>query len=161
MVLNFLLVFGVVLIDQLSKQWVVRFFESVGDSIPIINGVLHLTYITNDGAAFGMLDNCRWLFLIISAVAIAAMPVLLYVYRKSGNLIRFGLCFIAGGGIGNMIDRLFYPGGEVVDFIDFRLIHFAVFNIADSFVTIGCALIFLFFIKCEILPYFRAKKDSV
>lgn len=161
MILNLLIVLGVVLADQLSKQIVLMSFENIGDTFPIIKDVLHLTYITNDGAAFGMLDDARWLFLAVSAIVIAVLPFAIHAFRRDGLLVRLALCFILGGGIGNMIDRLFYRGGEVVDFIDFRLINFAIFNVADSFVTVGSVMLVLYFIISEIKTFRRKKEEQI
>ncbi|MBO4264719.1 MAG: signal peptidase II [Clostridia bacterium] len=128
-----------VILDQISKQMIMHtFFE--GQTLPIIKNVLHITYVTNDGAAFGMFDDCRWLFMIISVLAVIALPIVIHFTKKEGKLLLVSLSMVWGGGIGNLIDRFFYPENKVVDFIDFRLINFAVFNIADSFVTVGCVL---------------------
>ncbi len=125
-----------VVIDQLTKFLAVKFLKPV-DTVPLIEGVLHLTYLENRGAAFGMLKDHRWVFMVTSTVAvIAVLAFMMAGYKKYYNPLLFtGLSFIAGGGIGNMIDRV--ANGFVVDFIDFRLINFAIFNGADSFVCVG------------------------
>lgn len=129
-----------VLLDQATKLLVSGLMEQ-RESIPIIEGVLHLTYITNDGAAFGMLDDKRWIFMSVSTVTILAIAAYLVFTKSRQPLYITSLSMILSGGIGNMIDRVVL--GEVVDFIDFRLIKFAVFNGADSFVCVGAALLFL------------------
>ena len=112
--------------------------------VTVIEGVLDFTYVENRGAAFGMLSEHRWVFLIFSAVAIAAILVYLFVKRPESRLVRVSLALIAGGGIGNMIDRV--ARGYVTDFIDVRFVKFYVFNVADSCVTVGCALLVLWMI---------------
>ncbi|MBQ4290357.1 MAG: signal peptidase II [Clostridia bacterium] len=132
-------------LDQLTKALAERFLKPV-ETVPIWENVLHLTFVTNKGAAFGMLQNQRWVFLIISTVAIVLLSYYLWVKRCAHPLLCVALSLIIGGGIGNMIDRTVL--GYVIDFIDFRLIHFAVFNGADSFVTIGCVLAAVWLLFC-------------
>ena len=129
-----------ILLDQLTKL-LVSGGMALGDTIPILKDVLHITYVRNTGAAFGMLADRRWVFLVISTVTILALAVFLLRTSSRDPLLIVSLSMILSGGIGNMIDRLAL--GYVVDFIDFRLINFAVFNGADSFVCVGAALLFL------------------
>ncbi len=129
-----------ILLDQATKLLVSGCME-LGESIPLLEGVLHLTYIQNRGAAFGMLADNRWVFLIVSTVTILAIAAYLALTKSRQPLYIVSLSMILSGGIGNMIDRVAL--GYVVDFIDFRLINFAVFNGADSFVCVGAALLFL------------------
>lgn len=139
-VLFSLLIAGVLALDQLTKRLAAAFLTRVA-TYPLWEGVLHLTYVENTGAAFGMLKDARWVFLIGSSVAIVLIGAYLYSGFAPDRLCEVGLSFIIGGGIGNMIDRIAL--GYVVDFIDFRLIHFAVFNGADSFVCVGAGLVIL------------------
>ena len=136
-----------ILVDQLSKAIAVATLKGEA-SFPLWQGVLHLTYVENRGAAFGMLKDHRWVFLVISTVSIAAILIYMFKARPAGVLERISLAMIAGGGIGNMIDRV--VRGFVVDFIDVRCINFYVFNIADSFVCVGCGLLILTLIRSEI-----------
>lgn len=129
-----------ILLDQLTKL-LVSGGMALGDTIPIIKDVLHITYVRNTGAAFGMLADRRWVFLVISTVTILALAVFLIRTTSRDPLLIVSVSMVLSGGIGNMIDRLAL--GYVVDFIDFRLINFAVFNGADSFVCVGAALLFL------------------
>lgn len=128
---------GIVL-DQISK-WLVATTFDLYESVPIIKDVLHLTYVHNKGAAFGMLAENRWVFLIISTVTILAVGVYLFLGHCDSLLNGISLSMIVSGGIGNMIDRLLL--GYVIDFVDFTLINFAVFNVADAFVCVGAALL--------------------
>ncbi len=142
--LDYILYLGIIsagiVLDQLTKLLAVRFLLPI-DTCPIINDVLHLTYAENRGAAFGILADNRWVFLIISTVAILAMAFYLFSGLSEGRLWGISLAMIISGGIGNMIDRVAL--GYVVDFIDFRLINFAIFNGADSFVCVGAGLLML------------------
>lgn len=127
-------------LDQLTKLLAVKFLMPL-DTVPIIKNVLHLTYMENRGAAFGMLANNRWIFLIVSTLAILAMIFYLFSGLSEGRFAGIALSMLISGGIGNMIDRL--AKGYVVDFIDFRLINFAIFNGADTFVCVGAGLLIL------------------
>jgi signal peptidase II len=128
------------LIDQLTKYWVVKTFK-LGQTLPLLPEIFHITYVTNTGAAFSLLSGkvewLRWLSLGVSLVLIGL--------ALFGSALSFwdqlGYGLILGGAIGNGIDR--FSLGYVVDFLDFRLINFAVFNMADSFISIGivCLLI--------------------
>ncbi|MBR3967430.1 MAG: signal peptidase II [Clostridia bacterium] len=137
----FIIMAAVIAIDQITKWLAVQYLTKV-ETVPIIKDILHLTYLENEGAAFGMLKNNRWVFLVISTVAIIGLIIYLVKYPPKNKWLIFGLSFIVGGGIGNMIDRLLL--GYVVDFIDFRVINFAIFNGADSFVCIGAVLVLIY-----------------
>ena len=139
-----LVILAVIAFDQLTKQLAVAHLKPI-DTVAIIPDALHLTYVTNYGAAFGMLADHRWVFLAISTIAIVLMAAYLYYKRDEHPLLGTAVSFIIGGGIGNMIDRTLM--GYVVDFVDFRLINFAVFNVADIFVCVGCGLMFLWLFK--------------
>ena len=133
-------IIGGIVLDQLSKLISVKLLAPI-ESVPLWEGVLHLTYVENRGAAFGMLAEHRWVFMSISTIAITAIAIYLYSGRNTSKLYTSALMLIVSGGIGNMIDRIAL--GYVVDFIDFALIDFAVFNIADSLVCIGAGLLVL------------------
>ena len=144
-----IIVVGIIL-DQLTKFLVTKYM-TMYQSIPLIKGFLHITYTTNDGAAFGMMDGQRWVFIVVSTVAIIAFLAYLYLGHADNTLYAVSLSMVISGGIGNMIDRLgfgFYVNpntglGEVVDFIDFCGIWDAIFNGADSFVCVGAGLLIL------------------
>ena len=145
---------GSVGLDQLTKYLAVEFLKPI-KSYPLWKGVLHLTYIENEGAAFGMLSNHRWVFMIFSSVAIVGVSVYLFRFCREGKWVKVALAMIVGGGIGNMIDRIAL--GYVVDFVDFTLIHFAVFNVADSFVSVGAVMLVIWFVRGMILEYRNGK----
>ena len=150
-------ILGGIALDQLTKFLATRYLKII-DTKPLIEGVLHLTYVENRGAAFGMLADNRWIFMTLSTIMIVCLSVYLYGgYSPRNKLYTASILLIISGGIGNMIDRISL--GYVVDFIDFRLINFAVFNGADSLVCIGAALLVLVLI-IDIVKEWQAKKEK-
>ena len=129
-----------IIIDQISKFVVVKFLKPI-DDFPLWDGVFHFNYHENRGAAFGMLADNRWVFIVISTVAIIGIGIYLFFGKASNTLMGVSMALIVSGGIANMIDRIFL--GYVVDFLYFKLIDFAIFNIADSFVCVGAGLMML------------------
>ena len=138
-----IIVVGIIL-DQITK-WLSVKFLSVVDTVPIIKNVIHLTYVENRGAAFGMFKDQRWIFMTTSTVMIVGLIAFLYLGLAENKLYEISIAMIISGGIGNMIDRLALR--YVIDFIDFRLINFAVFNGADSFVCVGAGLLVLALVR--------------
>lgn len=128
------------LLDQLTKYLVVQIFK-LGQTLPLLPGIFHFTYVTNTGAAFslftGKVEWLRWLSLAVS-LALVALALLSPTLNRWEQI---GYGFILGGAMGNGIDR--FRLGYVVDFLDFRLINFPVFNIADSFISIGILLLLI------------------
>lgn len=146
---------GIVGLDQLTKWLTVHHLE-LYESFPLWEDVLHFTYVRNEGMAFGMLDNRRWIFMTFSAVAIVALAVYLFRFRPKSKWLQVSIAMIIGGGIGNMIDRIFL--GYVIDFIDFTLIDFAVFNVADSFVCVGAGILIVYLLIDLIRDEIKAGK---
>lgn len=141
-----LIMIGSVLLDQISKLLVYNFLDRE-ESLYLIKGVLRFTYVENDGAAFGMLGEHRWIFMILSTIGIAAVLIYMWKFRPESKLACTALAFIVGGGVGNMIDRVRL--GYVIDFIDFCAfpkVWMWVFNIADSFVCVGAGILILYLI---------------
>ena len=156
----------IVVLDQLSKYLIVSHFGMIEQiyvqnleigtmdvilsklpPLKIIPGVLNFRLILNDGAALGMLDNARWVFLILSTVAIIGVLVYMFWKKPQNKLLLAALALVTGGGIGNMIDRIWL--GYVVDFIDFCAfpnLWMWVFNVADSCVTVGAGVLALWMI---------------
>ena len=127
---------GIVAVDQLTKYLTVAnidLFQRVG----AWDGVFHLTYVRNTGAAFSSFEGAQWLFLLIFLVFTGAI---VYDMVKKAmpftNFERWCVAAIYGGGLANMIDRLRL--GSVVDMIEVEFIRFPVFNVADCFITCGC-----------------------
>ncbi len=146
----FIIIFSVVF-DQLSKYWATEVLKN-GESIKIIGNFLRLTYAENRGAAFSILQNQRVFFLIITIIMLIILGIVYFTNRNLSKLSRLSMAMIAGGAIGNFIDR--YRMGYVIDFIDVRFgtfYNFPVFNIADSFVVCGTILmvILILFNKFE------------
>lgn len=130
-----------VLADQVSKAIVVRTM-SLYESVPVIENFFHFTYITNDGMAFGIdFPFGYFIFSLVSALLTIFLFWYLWSVRNDSLLIRLGLAMIIAGAVGNLIDRLML--GEVIDFLDFMVgnFHWYVFNLADSYVTVGMVLI--------------------
>ena len=143
-----------IFLDQMTKFLAVTHLKGSNPFV-LIDGVFQFAYQENPGAAFGILSNDRWVFLVISTIAIIA--ILFYVFYKKNmpTLWIVSLSLIVSGGIGNMIDRLAL--GYVVDFLDFCLINFAVFNVADSFVTVGAGLMIFALVREMVLEFKKAK----
>lgn len=129
---------SVLAVDQLTKWAVIRFME-IGESIPIWDGVFHLTSHRNRGAAFGILQGQRWLFVLIAALVVIGLAAYLPRVRRDRPLVAVALAFLLGGALGNLVDRIRF--GEVVDFLDVRLINYPIFNVADSAIVIAGTLL--------------------
>lgn len=121
--------------DQLIKLWASQSLSAVG-SIPVIDGVFAFSYVENRGAAFGILQDQRWIFIVLTILVILAAIWLLFSGRVNRWMVRIPIILALAGGIGNLIDRIFH--GYVVDMFYFELIDFAVFNFADVCVVVGC-----------------------
>ena len=143
MLIWILIIIASILLDQASKLIVLGFLDR-NEPFVLIDEVLRFTYVENDGMAFGLLGEHRWVFMLLSTLGIAFMLVYLWKFRPTSKLACIALSLIIGGGIGNMIDRVRL--GYVIDFIDFYAFDFWmwVFNIADSCVCVGAALLILY-----------------
>ena len=148
--------------DQITKIWAER--ALAGGPVDIIRGVFQLRYLENRGAAFGILQNQRWFFLVLTAVFLAAALFFLIRIPKTQRYlpIRFVCVLMTAGAIGNLIDRVKLE--YVRDFLYFQLIDFPIFNVADIYVTISAFLLFIlviFYYKDEDFSFFgAAKKDE-
>ena len=131
-------------LDQVSKYYVMNQF-AIGVSVSVIQNVFHLTYIINRGAAFGMLTNQRWFFLVVAFILI----IVYAIYHKKVNRgpisLRIGSALLISGAIGNGIDRYVLHG--VVDFFDFRI--WPIFNVADIGICVGVACIIYHLLRNE------------
>ena len=155
-----LVIIGSVLVDQVSKLLVVRFLADVG-SVDVIPGIFRFTYVENRGAAFGMLSEHRWIFMVLSTVAIVALLVYLWKFHPESYLACTAFSLIVGGGIGNMIDRVRL--GWVIDFLDFCAfpkLWVWVFNIADACVCVGAGLLILWCVLSMIAEAKQKKEKS-
>jgi len=127
----------VFLLDQLSKLWVAIAYQP-GQSLPLIRKILHLTYVQNRGASFGLFQGQRG-FLLLVGLAVIGLVFYFHLKIKSRGFLQIPLGLIWGGSLGNLCDRLLRH--YVVDFIDFRF--WPVFNLADTMINIGVFLIIL------------------
>ena len=134
--------------DQLIKQWAIEVLKPAV-SIDIIPGVLSLYYHENFGAAWGILQGQRWLLLIVTGAVILAMLAAMVTKRLRGRLLQGAVSLIVAGGIGNLLDRAFHPGGFVVDYIYFEPINFPIFNLADICVCVGTFLLAFYILFVE------------
>lgn len=155
-VLWILLIAALVGADQLIKLWVIQVLKPLG-TIPIIRDAVHLTYAENTGAAFSLLEGQLWLFVTVVSVTVLVLLYILLVKKPKSKLVCICLSMIVAGGLGNLIDRLVH--GFVVDYIDFRIIHYAIFNFADSCVVVGAVLLCFYLIRLE-LRESKAKKGQ-
>lgn len=151
---------AMLLIDRLTKYAATAFFaaEAYGKSVPVINGVVSLCYRTNSGAGFSILEGKLLFLIIFTALAMAFIVYIFCTGKTAHPLTDWGYCLVLSGGIGNLIDRIFY--GEVVDFICLDFINFPVFNVADICVTVGTALVLLYFI-IDLVRENNAKKEKL
>lgn len=137
----FYITIPIILLDQLSKMIVEKKIE-LYHRIPVIKGVLDISHVTNDGAAFGIIRGRNWLFVIITFVAIGF--VIFYFKRfQESSWMRVSLGFLLGGAIGNLIDRI--RNGYVTDFINFNF--WPTFNVADIAVSIGAFLLMFYMLR--------------
>lgn len=129
------------LLDQLTKTIVVRTLPEVGDTFPLWSGVFHFTYVQNTGAAFSVFTNgAHWLRWLSLGVSLGLMALAWFGDRQM-IWEQLGYGFILSGAMGNGVDRFLF--GYVIDFLDFRLINFPVFNIADTCINIGIACLII------------------
>lgn len=141
--------FLIVIIDQISK-YLIRSSMELHETIPLIDNFFHLTYVSNDGMAFGInFPGGIYIFTVVSFILTIFLIGYLWHERNGHILLRIGLALIIAGAIGNFIDRLLFK--EVVDMFDFEFWgwHFYIFNVADSAVTVGMILylVYSFFLQ--------------
>ena len=126
----------VFIIDQLVKHLVVSTMH-LGQSLPVIKGIFHITYVLNPGAAFGMLEHQRWFFILVALAAVLLGAAFYKKLQQESFLMRSGAGLLLGGAVGNLADRI--QSGLVVDFLDFRI--WPVFNIADIAICAGAGIL--------------------
>lgn len=145
-----------VAIDQLSKYLVLTGLKPVG-TMTVIDGFLQFRYVENTGAAFSMLSNNTTFLSVITSLIMIAILTVLFTGKIKDKLQCVALIIVVAGGIGNLIDRV--ARGFVVDFIEFTFVDYAVFNVADIFVTIGAVLLVISIIV-EIVRETKEKKGQ-
>ena len=134
--------FIVLLLDQLTKITITSYL-TLHQSIPIIKNIFHLTYITNTGSVFGILEGWQLPLIFFSIAVIGFIFYYSDKIKEKERLLQIFIGFILGATIGNLIDRVIF--GHVIDFLDFRV--WPVFNIADSFITIIVIFLVIYFWK--------------
>ena len=165
----------VIIVDQLTKWWAANVLQHMHDGkIPLIDGVLSFTYATNDGMAFGLLGDHRWVFILLTCLVLAVIIGFFVATRKRNRhpFLDVSLGLVLAGGAANMIDRTFFGteslfSGSVVDFIYFELIDFPIFNVADISVCVGMGLFVLYMLVIEgridpkkYVTFFREEKKQ-
>lgn len=138
----YLILYAVMLAADLISKHIAEANMKLGQTIPVIRNVFHITYVMNEGAAFSIFSGKQTFLVIITAAAMLAIIIYIAVKRPKNPLIMTSLTMILAGGTGNLYDRIVLNG--VRDFFDFRIINFAVFNIADIFVVCGALLLVLY-----------------
>lgn len=140
-------------IDQATK------FGFEGMEKSLLGNFLWISSVHNQGAAFSMFEGARWVFVAIGLVAFVAILFVVFAKKVSqDHLFVISLALIGGGIVGNVVDRVAY--GFVRDFIDFRFSGFAIFNFADSFLCVGCALLVLWVILASVRDYKKKKAEK-
>lgn len=136
----------IILLDQLTKYWAANYLKPKG-TITIIKDFFSFTYVENRGAAFGILQNQRWLFITLTVIICIGMFYYLYTNNNINSVLRTSLYMILGGAIGNLIDRI--KNGYVIDMFHFTFIDFPVFNVADCFVVVGTIVLAYYLLLIE------------
>ena len=151
MYITFLILSVIMVISDLATKYLVTSSMALNETLPLIDNIFHLTYVRNSGAAFSMLSGQRIILILLPLLIISVIIIYIIFKRPTNKSLMLSFTMIVSGGIGNLIDRIKY--GYVIDFFDFRLINFPVFNVADIFVTLGAAIfiILLLFSKEEII----------
>ena len=140
--LELIIIVFIMALDQVSKYLIQVYLSPVGTSLPLIDGVFHLTNVHNIGAAWGMMQGFRWVFIPVTLIVGGLILYILFKNRKNLTIFsRITLSLLFAGAVGNLIDRAIL--GYVRDFFDFCLISFPVFNVADSALSIGCVLLII------------------
>ena len=142
----FISILLLIILDQAVKGYVVKEIP-LGGMRRFIPKVVSLTYLKNSGAAFSMLENQQWFFTIITLIAMGAAFVYLYRHIKGSIWLLLGLILIISGGIGNFIDRV--RQGFVVDMFHLDFMNFAIFNVADIYLTVGVGLLLIYILREE------------
>lgn len=145
--MTYLIIISIVLLDQISKYLAVRNIV-INGNYKFFNGLLEFKFVKNYGAAFGILQERKWLFIVITIIVISVLMVYLIKYSAEIHMLnKIAISILIGGAIGNFIDRIRL--GYVIDFIQvdiIKSINFPVFNIADIFIVIGTALLMIIII---------------
>lgn len=159
MLIEFLLVGVILVLDLVSKEYVCKFLKTqTGLSYNWLPGFIELTYTKNTGAGFGIFSGNTVALSVITIIVIAGIMCFLLLAQKQNEWLRISLVFISAGGIGNVVDRLGL--GYVRDFIRFSFWQeFAIFNVADAFVTVGAFMLIIVLIVMLVTEGKKNKKE--
>ncbi len=146
-----------VILDQAVKLWATAVLAPVG-AMPLIPGVMELRYYLNDGAAFSSFSGQQIFLIAFTSVAMLAIAAYLLIKRPARKLEYWAWVLVLAGGIGNWIDRVF--NHQVVDYINFLFIRFAIFNLADVLVCTGIGLLVLNLILEELAAKKKASGEK-
>lgn len=140
MIISFIAAVLIVVIDQLLKLLVVNTIKT-GGSLEVLGGLINFQYVENRGMAFGMLKDCRWVFIIFTVIVVVGVIIYMIKTKPQSKFLLTSLALILGGGVGNLIDRIFL--GYVVDYIQLSFFS-PVCNFADYCITIGTVLLIIY-----------------
>lgn len=129
-----------VIIDQIIKYFVSAYLQPVG-SVSVIDNLFSLTYVENKGVAFGMFSDMRWIFVALTAIMLAIIIFYMFKKRPKGKFFYICAALIIGGGVGNLIDRIFY--GYVIDYLSLSFFP-PVCNFADYCITAGTIMLVIY-----------------
>ena len=135
---------AIVVLDQIFKYLAINNLKSV-ENVAVIDNLLYFTYLENRGAAFGIFSNQRWLFIIATVLAIILLVYLDFVKKFQSKIFNISVALITGGGVGNLIDRIFL--GYVVDYIQISFFP-PVCNFADYCITAGTIILIIWLFFC-------------
>ena len=135
---------AIVVLDQIFKYLAINNLKSI-ENIVVIDNLLYFTYLENRGAAFGIFSNQRWLFIIATVLAIILLVYLVFVKKFQSKIFNISEALIIGGGVGNLIDRIFL--GYVVDYIQISFFP-PVCNFADYCITAGTIILIIWLFFC-------------
>lgn len=129
-----------VIIDQIIKYFVATYLQPIG-SVNVISNVFSLNYVENKGVAFGMFSDMRWIFVVFTSILLFAIVFVMFKKRPKGKFFYISAALIIGGGIGNLIDRIFY--GYVIDYLSLSFFP-PVCNFADYCITAGTIMLIIY-----------------
>ncbi len=152
-----IIVIVLILLDQISKFAAVKYLKPIGN-FTVIEGILDFTYVENRGAAFGIMQNHRWIFITVTLIITIALIIYKIKSRPKDKVLNTSLCLIISGALGNLIDRIFR--GYVVDMLEVTFIEYPVFNVADCFVVTGAILLSIYILFFYKEPEKEMKKND-
>ena len=160
LILELCIVLGVLVVDMLTKGLAETYLTTLpGNSLTVIEGVFNFTFVRNEGAAWSILSGQRWFFIVTGVIACVAIVWFLLKSKQKSKVLRTGLALMLGGTMGNLYDRIIW--GSVRDMLDFELINFPIFNVADSALCIGVVLVIIYVLFMYKEPEKKSEKESV